>query len=237
MNNPSAIQTVLEVAKEHIQKCISAREIEAQDKGFAFTKKDAEIYELLLTIPVIRSIRKYLSESDVFSRVEVKRNTDLIQIEGIVVRGENSFHYETRIILAGGYNIQRLHHRYITVTNLPAVNEEGDAVKKIQGRILSLNKFARLQNDNVGYQRLLKRSEEELDKYSVINSLSFDSKVSVFDTEYYHNSDKRDRETPETKVDFVNARAKHYISLAKSDIRKYSKKIEKNLELIKELSA
>jgi len=81
-----------------------------------------EDYEYALVSDFIRALARYIKTTDSLISFEVT-NAVPVTLSGEIEREGQRFTFDTDIIPAGGYNIQRFHYRYITKTELPSMEE------------------------------------------------------------------------------------------------------------------
>ena len=85
-----------------------------------FTDFDREMARLNLTFDMVKAIETYTNPSDTLLSIDVDTSIkNNIEITAQIERDGVTYNFSTEAIYAGGYNIQRLHYRYITRTNIP----------------------------------------------------------------------------------------------------------------------
>ena len=138
-----------------------------------FSNWQKEMIKLNLTYDLVKSIETYTLPTDTLisfsSYTSVKGN---IEISAKIGRGEDTFYLTTEAIYAGGYNIQKLHYRYITKTNLPRT--KSDTVAKIYAE--KIKKMTKLQKLNLEIEQNLKSIELD-DKEILKNSAITDDQI------------------------------------------------------------
>ena len=120
-----------------------------------FTDFDREMARLNLTFDMVKAIETYTNPSDTLLSIDV--NTSIknnIEITAQIERDGVTYNFSTEAIYAGGYNIQRLHYRYITRTNIPktgssTISKEYSEKIKRMTRVESLNKDIKQYEDRV----------------------------------------------------------------------------------------
>lgn len=232
-----AIEQILQVAQEHIDKCVENLRKFLEKKNMPFSAKDEEIHRLELTIPLIRSIHKYLLPEDIFTSVTVDKYETYVTISGIVSRDSKEYPFQTRIIYAGGWNIQKEHTRYITHSKLPK-NTDKSAVAALENKLKKLTKKQKLQENIDRCDTMIARHEKELQEFQRVSALSEEEKLKVFHDKYFWNTDPRIRDNPECRaeqLEIVNRKTKWGIRCCKQSINSERKYKDKYLKKLAEL--
>ena len=142
-----------------------------EDDRRLLTDYDKEMIKLDLIIDLIKSVEKYTKPNDklikLSSNVSIKGN---IEINATIQRDGTDYSLFTEAIYAGGYNIQVLHYRYLTKTNLPSTGES-TIFKQYREKKKKMNKIERLNNDIKSLEdaiesdtELIKRNKEVTDE-------------------------------------------------------------------------
>ena len=109
-----------------------------------------ELIELSLIHDLCKSVIVYTNENDKVLNFEagisLKGNYEIF---GTILRDGKEYTFSTEAIMAGGYNVQRLHIRYITKTDLPKSKDLVEA-NKIKNSIKKLSKIERI-NKQIDY--------------------------------------------------------------------------------------
>ena len=118
-------------------------------------------FRLGLIYDLLRSIEKYTSPTDELIesnvRLGIKRN---FEVDLKISRNNVEYTLHTEAIRAGGYNIMRLHYRYITSTNLPKTEYDVYS-KKYAERVKRLSRVEKLQAQCDVFKGNINRLEEE----------------------------------------------------------------------------
>ena len=148
----------LEVLEPTIEKMADnvkeAYRIKYEEKGqkFVWTEYEEEFTKINLVFDLYKAIEKYTDNND--ELIEIESSTSAkgnIAINSVINRGDENYDFSTEVIYAGGYNIQRLHLRYITSTTLPRTGNNEITIK-IKESIKKANKLKDLQSEK---QRLV----------------------------------------------------------------------------------
>ena len=127
-----------------------------------FTDFDREMARLNLTLDMVKAVEKYTNPSD--SLLSIKVNTSVkgnIEITAQIERDGVTYNLSTEAIYAGGYNIQRLHYRYITRTNIPRTGASTIS-KEFSEKIKRMSRIERLNKDIEQYKTRVAKAQAEL---------------------------------------------------------------------------
>ena len=128
------------------------------------SKFDLECAEVHFVFDIIKSFGKYTKPTDVI--VEIDSSTSIkgnLEITALIERDGVRYPFRTEAIYAGGYNIQRLHYRYITKTKLP--KEVSPLVKKFNEKIKKMNKLQRLEAEATRFEKYIKETQSQYEEY------------------------------------------------------------------------
>jgi hypothetical protein len=157
------ITTILAELKSDITNLVD-RIVAAIEKKTekALNHWDIEMIELNVILDMIKSVEKYTANDDVLvsvsSSVSVKGN---IEINAVIERNGVQYRLTTEVIYAGGYNIQKLHYRYITNSQLPKTNNSTITTEYAE-KIKKMTKIERLQTEIKTNQIWMARYQESL---------------------------------------------------------------------------
>jgi hypothetical protein len=127
-----------------------------------FTDFDREMARLNLTFDMVKAIETYTNPSDTLLSIDV--NTSIknnIEITAQIERDGVTYNFSTEAIYAGGYNIQRLHYRYITRTNIPKTGSSTIS-KEYSEKIKRMNRIERINKDIKQYETRVAKAQAEL---------------------------------------------------------------------------
>lgn len=125
-----------------------------------WTPYDDKMTRLNLTFDLVKAVEKYTKPTDVLVMAEPRRSRKgNIEIYCKIERDGIAYDFNTEVIYAGGYNIQRLHYRYITSTKLPRT-DNSEVTKVYQEKIKKLSKSEKLNKElEMLEQRIIQHSE------------------------------------------------------------------------------
>ena len=173
-NKDRLIDKILIALADDIQYLIGKHE-EAFEKHFEtpMTAYDKELTRLNIIWDMVKAIEIYTQPTDtlitISSSISAKGN---LEIFAQIQRGDQVYPFSTEVIYAGGYNIQRLHYRYITKTSIPKTgnrqvsSEYADKIKKL----------SRLEKINLEIQRFMNKIKENEERLQ-INRVKKDSDI------------------------------------------------------------
>lgn len=123
---------------------------------------DKEMARLTIIYDMVKAIEQYTESSDklvsINSYTSPKGN---LEISAKIQRDEEVYNFLTEVIYAGGHNIQRLHYRYITKTNLPKTGNK-TVTSAYAEKIKKLSKVEKLNNELLSLEKRLERDSSEL---------------------------------------------------------------------------
>jgi hypothetical protein len=161
------------------------------------TEFDKQIYRLTLIYDMVRSIEPYLLDTDTLKSVNrsdgsMKGNI----IIGISIERNGEIHHiGTDVIYVGGYNIVKLHYRYIVKTKLRKVNNSTDTSGKLATKIKSMNKLEKLNKDIENQEATIAKWENDIATYSMMG----DEQV----IEYILNSERPNEKVQKRTLDII----------------------------------
>lgn len=160
--NYNFINDVLDKMSDTLDQMVQETENKwnADEKNLRpFSKYDREMTRLLLTQDLVKSFSTYCKRSDEMLDFNIYGSSKgTLTIKASVKRENVQYYLLTSVIYAGGYNIQRLHYRYLTDTNLP---KDGDTsvLKEITEKIKKLSKGEKLQKEIETYEKRISNTE------------------------------------------------------------------------------
>jgi len=213
-----------------------------------FSEYDARYTEIVLKYDMVRALEKYTLPTDKMSDVEVRNSSKgAFQIKCIVERDGNKYPFNTEVIYAGGYNIQKLHFRYLTKTSLPQTGQSVET-QKLKAELAKMSKGEKLQKDIERLKKRIELNQKEIDTNSKFNDKQILDKVNAGDNvvgkpfvwpsweeivkrgadKNYNNDEKyynqRKKESEEGSIEFWK---KKNIIWKQQDITSSKKEIEK----------
>lgn len=134
-----------------------------------FTEWDRKYTKAIIVSDLVKSFSKYVKSDDELGDFYVSGSpSGKITIQCMITRQGQAYPYSTNVIYAGGYNIQRLHYRYVTSTTLPS---EGDSTiaKVYAEKVKSLSKAEKLNNE---LNNFIQRKEQLAEKINQRRQMS-----------------------------------------------------------------
>lgn len=132
-NHDPIDQILLELEPMIEEQLAAARAEYEADTGKQMSPWAEQTVRLSLVYDLVRALEVYILPGDEIVRMRYSGSPKgSIVISGIIDRGGVEHDITTEVIYAGGYNIQKLHYRYITKTTLPksTVTPETDRLKR-----------------------------------------------------------------------------------------------------------
>ena len=140
-----------------------------------YSEYDAYFTEIVLKYDMVRALEKYTLPTDKMSEVDVRNSSKgSLQIRCIIERDGNKYPFNTEVIYAGGYNIQKLHFRYLTKTTLPYTGQTAET-QKLKAELTKLSKGEKLQNEIENNKKVIEYNQKLID----INSKFTDKEILV----------------------------------------------------------
>jgi hypothetical protein len=134
-----------------------------------FSEYDAYYTEITLKFDMVKALEKYTQPTDKLSDVVVKNSSKgSFQIRCMVERDGVKYPFSTEVIYAGGYNIQKLHFRYLTKTTLPYTGQSAET-QKLKAELAKLSKGERLQKEIEQNQNVIKYQQNLVDTNSKLS--------------------------------------------------------------------
>lgn len=121
---------------------------------------ERKLTRLYIIHDMVRSIERYTKPDDTLIAINSNRsNKNNLEIHATIKRNDEVYYLDTEVIYAGGYNIQKLHYRYITRTNLPQTfNREISDL--YSNEIKKLTKLEKLNSRAIELETQIKQLEE-----------------------------------------------------------------------------
>jgi len=241
------VQDLLEKLEPTIQRMIDrAKDSYFQQYEREMTDWDIEYTRVIIIWQLLRSIEIYTLPTDTLVNISSRGSANgTIVIDATIKRDGQLYALETDVIYAGGYNIQRLHFRYITKTNL-SKQKTSEAAQAYAEKVKRMSKADKLNNDLINYEKRVENStakaEENKKKTDaeILDILRSDKEYGLFiDTtwetilkngrgESYHHSEEEfnvnQKEYLTSQIDFWKTKN---ITWAEQDAREITKTVNK----------
>lgn len=128
-----------------------------------FTAYSAKLTRLMLEKDIVKSFSTYTQPTDILISFKINGSkSGQLVIDAIISRDTINYQHITNVVYAGGYNIQRLHYRYLTKTDLPKTGDK-TILQKFTDAIKSLNKIEALSNEISSIKRNIEFRSKEID--------------------------------------------------------------------------
>lgn len=146
-----------------IEQMLQSMEKKLEERGDRpFTEYDRTWYKLMLRKDIVKSFAKYTSPTDELVDFIVKGSVSgQLTISASIKREDTTYGFSTDVIYAGGYNIQQLHYRYLTSTNLPQIGDK-DIIKKYEDKMKSLSKAEKIQKEIETYVKYVEVAKDNI---------------------------------------------------------------------------
>ena len=150
----SIIDEIIKLTEPLLNKIIIKLKQDALNKLESFTSYDEEFIKLSYRYDLIKALSSYILKTDYFKFVNVNSFIDKFEIKSVIIRNGIEYAFNTDIIDAGGYNIQRYHYRYIVKTKLPKIPNPSVA-QSIATKIKRLSKQEKIRQEIKYYENLI----------------------------------------------------------------------------------
>ena len=169
--NPTITQQILlqlETPLNEITQRIIAQQkreyLEKIGKEMNITPWMEGMIRLSLVIDLMKALQNYILPTDKLEGFVWNEGPKGIEIKMNISRDgdiENIQYLQTEAIYAGGYNIQRLHLRYLTKTKMSRVN--GQLATEYQNQYNKLSKVQKLEVEIENFQNLINTAQVRID--------------------------------------------------------------------------
>ena len=151
---------------EMMEKIVSdmVEEHAKRNQQFKPTARDFMIVKYGLVIDLLKSVEKYTLSTDMVTKLHDYVSPKGFTISATIERDGQEYKYSTDVIIAGGYNIQCLHYRYITNTNLPRINTSFDMVNEMKAGLKKVKAEKRIEDEIQYKKNAIERDEEAIAK-------------------------------------------------------------------------
>lgn len=200
-SNP-LVDSILSALENTILEMVNRVEKFYKEKEMKFSDYDRELVRLNIIFDMLRSIETYTLPTDTLISINAGASRKgNIEISAQITREGEEYRLSTEAIVAGGYNIQRAHYRYLTKTNLPKTGQSAVA-QSYAAEIKKLTKVEKL-NQEISY---FERDIEKIDSKLPMNSALTDAQIAQIlkdEGHYSHNN-------PSWEQIIKNGAAKNY---------------------------
>lgn len=245
-------QNIVEIIEKSLEDRINkviqeTEENEFKRTGRALSDYDKEMIKLSLLQDMFDAIGKYVEKTDELKNFVVDySHKGNFTIKMNIVRDGEPRYLETEAIYAGGYNIQRLHFRYITNTDL--AQKDTFLTNKYKERATKLTKLERLNEQKDYTEKAIERYEKEIAErevmtdeekalagggYDIMKNTKWEDLVKRgadknfdYSEEVFNNQRDKQREDNIKSFNTYTGYLKSYLKAENKDLEKKNKKIE-----------
>jgi len=149
------------------------------------TAWDETLTRLQMTYDLGRSIEAYVLPTDRLISLKAQGSPKgSIVIECTVSRDSVEHDLSTTVIYAGGWNIQRLHYRYLTKTTLPKTGQDSESRRLLQ-KIKTLSKGEKINGEIARQHERVKGLRELLADAEAKTPAQIEAEIMASDTGRY----------------------------------------------------
>lgn len=157
----SALEPTLNQMVDKIKDSIQ-KEFEKKGITHNFTEWEIQMIRMGLIVDMLKSFQNYVQSTDDLVSILPRSGNKGIEIFAKIQRGADIYDYFTEAIYAGGYNIQKLHLRYLTKTNMPRI--KSDLAKEYEQKYKNLNKVEKLNAEIQETEKRIADNEAKIKK-------------------------------------------------------------------------
>jgi hypothetical protein len=186
---------VLDLTKPAVDDILSNMREDYKSKGEQFKNDERQLAKISLTYEILNEITKYCLPTDKIVDSNVYSDRERVTVDLLINRDGKDYNMSTQIINAGGWNIQRLHTRYLTDSKLPELDKSISLEQSTDENIQKLVKsYEQVEKINTEKRNISRKYSEIEDIFSFNKNL--DSFENNDDTLNYLNklNDKEKKE-------------------------------------------
>lgn len=139
---------------------------QAEKDDKRWSEYDTHLTEISLKYDMVKALEGYSKPTDKMKQVKVQTSKKgSFEISCIIERDGVDYPFNTEVIYAGGYNIQRLHFRYLTKTKLPYTSESVET-QKLKAELQKLSKGEKLKADIDRWEKRIETAKKHIEQSS-----------------------------------------------------------------------
>ena len=255
-----AIETIKKEIEPYIEKMVDRFIEYKKSKEEPYTELDLYFYRLTLQLDLLKALGSYLVPTDTVTNLRISDNAGKILINCTIHREGKSYPFDTEVIVAGGYNIQVAHYRYLVKTPLlkttsnPSFDQLNERVKKLNKAQKSVE-YINGQQKRIDYESkqleiFSSMSDQELLNYAQSKkhgseadyiarlSLTWEQAQDVYNPDFLaRGKDAYYAYINEAKQDEINFQKKINIDSRKRSIEDYKKNIRNEFKKLNAMDA
>lgn len=173
------VDTLLDELRPVIDSMVdsSISALQEKDPDYRATKFDREYIELEIIYDMLSALERYTKPTDTLISAKASGSSSGSMTINIVLERDGvQESLRTEVIFAGGYNIQRLHYRYLVKTSLPKNNATPEA-DEVKAKLKGMSKAQKYQAEIAQFEKRIEAAEE---KIAIANSMKSDDDIKKY---------------------------------------------------------
>jgi hypothetical protein len=168
----AAIKEILEKAKPFQNELtqIWVKKINEEGK-ITLSDWDIEMYQFGLIVDLAKAVGNYIEKHDTIEDLKFQKSQGAIIISCKIIRNGKEHDFSTEVIVAGGYNVQKMHFRYIVSTKLAHQNSNAE-YEKLNEQYKKMSKAQKLKEQISASENTIAKYQSNLNKAKENSELS-----------------------------------------------------------------